>query len=88
MSKKYDVYSSEEAYRLLRPAALQVAKRWPELSAGAFWEEVRSMFWPRPDEIEMKALVLRMVSEGDLEYTLDWRVRGAASIKSSIELSD
>lgn len=76
MSDRYNVYSSEGRlnYEALKAAALRVAARFPELSASAFFEEVRGEFYPRPDEFDMRGLVLELVSTGDLRYTNDWRV--------------
>lgn len=77
MSKKYDVYSEEgkPQYPLLRSEALEVAKQFPNLSASAFFEELRGRFYPRPDEYDMRALVLRLVSDRDLEYTINHQIK-------------
>lgn len=75
MSELYNVYSHPcPAYEDLKKVALEVAKQFPRLSASGFFEEVRSNFYPRPDDCDMRALLLRLVTEGELRYTHDWKV--------------
>ena len=62
-------------YEELREAALSVAKEFPGLSASAFYEEVRGRFYPRPDEYDMRGLVMKLVSLGELVYGDGWKVR-------------
>lgn len=76
MSKLWNVHGAGqvEQYEELRKLCLKVVKKFPGLSASAFFEEVRIRLSPRPDEHDMRAAVLRLVSDGILKYTSDWTV--------------
>ena len=62
--------SSMEAPRLIG----EVAAEFPGLSTAGFFAEVWWSFYPRIDEVDIKAEALHMVNMGDLKYTSDYKV--------------
>lgn len=49
-----------------RAAFIRVALKWPDLSPGAFIEEVRASFYPKPDEYELLTKMWEMFADGTL----------------------
>jgi len=66
----------EEEYQTIRSVALEVINEFDGLSSAAFWAEVQWRIWPRPEEIDIKAAMLRIsVHEGWIEYDSEMKVR-------------
>jgi hypothetical protein len=76
MSEQWNIYKSGKTreYEALKKVCLTVVDQFPGLSASAFFEEVRGRIYPRPDEFDMRGVVLRLVSEDVLKYTNDWKM--------------
>lgn len=58
-----------------RAAINKIAAKWPDLSPGAFIEEVRASFYPKPDEYELLTKMWEMFSDGTLLFTSERKVR-------------
>jgi len=58
----------------IRKRCLAVATKFPGLSTAGFFAEVWWAFYPRVDEVDIKAEALRMVRYGELVYTVDYTV--------------
>ena len=68
--------AEEEEYQAIRATAVKVLQEFNGLSPAAFWAEVEWRMWPRPNEVDVKAAVMRMICDGwdGMEFSTDRKI--------------